>query len=162
MNALEAVNGSAIMLVHIPPAECLHPYGVRIQAIQERYQHIIRFSLSGHTHNEEFNVVKSVYDDKNVGVNFIAGSLTPYTDKNPAFTVIEIDAEYLVPVNFKTYFFNLSEADEAHPPQWTQLHDFIDFYGIPNVGPSGIYALAEKILNDEQTAIDFIWNKGRR
>jgi len=60
---LEAVNGFAVLILHIPPAECIHPYGVRIRAIQERYQNVIRFSISGHTHNEEFNVVKSMFDD---------------------------------------------------------------------------------------------------
>ena len=39
--------------------------------------------------------------------------------------VIELDAETMLPVNFKTYYFDLDAAN-ANPeagPQWTMLHD---------------------------------------
>lgn len=112
------------MISHIPYYECLHPYGVRLRAILERYQHIIRFSLAGHTHNEEFEVIRSMTDNKNIGLNFIAGSLTTYTGFNPSFTLITLDAEYMVPLNFETYYYNLTEANmEGGSPQWGILHD---------------------------------------
>jgi hypothetical protein len=139
---LEAFNGQAIIVTHIPYYECIHPYGVRLRAILERYQNVIRFSLSGHTHNEEFEVIRSLSDNKNIGINFIAGSLTTYTNFNPAFTVIELDAEYMLPLNFETYYFNLTEANNGGSPQWEQLHDFVNFYQIPDVSPDGMYALA--------------------
>jgi hypothetical protein len=72
--------------------------------------------LSGHTHNEEFEVLRSLEDNKNIGLNFIAASLTAYTDKNPAFTVIDLDAEYLLPLNFVTYYYDLSKATAENPP----------------------------------------------
>jgi len=119
------------MITHIPYYECLHPYGVRLRALLERYQNVIRFSVSGHTHNEEFEVIRSMSDPtKNIGMMFIAGSLTTYTGFNPAFTLIEMDAEYLVPLNFKTYYFDLAEANSkvGNVPEWKLLHDFVDHY----------------------------------
>jgi hypothetical protein len=89
----------------------------------DRYQHVIRFSLFGHTHNEAFNVVKDIKTDKNIGLNFIGGSLTSYTDKNPGFTVIEVDEELMIPLNFKTYYFNLTKANLGQP-KWELYHDF--------------------------------------
>lgn len=114
--ALEAVGGQAILITHIPYYECIHPYGVRLRALFERYQNVIRVSLSGHTHNEEFEVIRSMTDQKNIGLNFIAASLTSYTDKNPGFTVIDLDAEFLLPLNFVTYSFDLSQATTSTPP----------------------------------------------
>ena len=79
----------------------------------ERYQHVVRFGIFGHTHDESFNVVKSFEEEKNIGFNFIAGSLTTYTYKNPSFTVIEVDEEFMIPVNFKTYYFNITKANSG-------------------------------------------------
>lgn len=52
----------------------------------ERYQGVVRFALMGHTHNENFAVSRSYTNpDRAVGVSSIGPSLTPYTEKNPAF-----------------------------------------------------------------------------
>ena len=71
--------------------------------------------MFGHTHDESFNVVKSFEDEKNIGLNFIAGSLSTFTSKNPSFTVIEIDEEYMIPLNFQTYYFNITKANQGNP-----------------------------------------------
>lgn len=96
------MNGSAVILAHIPTNNgCLHAWGARFRALMERYQHIVRFSLSGHTHSESFSIIKGINDNKNIGINYVAGSVTTFTDDNPGFTVLELDAEYLVPLNYK-------------------------------------------------------------
>ena len=41
--------------------------------------------------------------------------MTTFTDLNPAFTVVELDAEHLLPMNFKTYYFNVTEANLGNP-----------------------------------------------
>jgi hypothetical protein len=87
--------------------------------------------------------------------------LTPYTNQNPSFTVIEVDEEYLIPLNFKTYFFNLSKANSGEP-QWELLHDFVDHYGIPNVSPNSLNELATMIQSSEDKAKLYLWNESRR
>jgi sphingomyelin phosphodiesterase len=58
---LEAINGTAIMMMHIPTGDdCIHGWGHRFRGLMDRYQHIVRFSLFGHTHNEQVTVVKSM------------------------------------------------------------------------------------------------------
>lgn len=67
----------------------------------DRFSNVVRFSMFGHTHDESFNVVKSMLtEEKNVGLNFISGSLTTYTNNNPSFSIIEIDSETLIPVSY--------------------------------------------------------------
>jgi len=110
------VNGTAIIIAHIPPGEdCLHAWGARFRALMDRYQHIVRLSLYGHTHDEAFTVVKAIEDDKNIGINYVGGSVTTWTDENPGFIVIDLDEEYLVPVNFQSYFLNITEANLGNP-----------------------------------------------
>jgi len=41
LSALEKIGGQAIFIAHIPPNDCIHPYGMRLKAIAERYQHAI-------------------------------------------------------------------------------------------------------------------------
>ena len=118
--------------------------------------------MFGHTHNEAFNVVKSIKSDKNIGINFIGGSVTPYTDKHPSFTVVEFDQETLIPVNFKTYFMNLTKANEQDKMEWELFHDFKQTYGIDDVSPDSLYSLAEKFKTDEAMAVEFTWNEGRK
>jgi hypothetical protein len=44
----------------------------------------------------------------------MSGSATSFVKKNPGFTVVEIDEELMIPLNFKIYIFNISKAD-ANP-----------------------------------------------
>lgn len=37
LNALEKVNGEAILISHIIPEECTHPWAVRFRAVLDRY-----------------------------------------------------------------------------------------------------------------------------
>lgn len=55
---------------HIPPsdADCVNSWSVRYQAIAERYQHIIRFSVFGHNHREKHNLLRSHVTDKPIAV----------------------------------------------------------------------------------------------
>ena len=46
-----------------------------------------------------------------IGWSFVSGSGTAGGDRNPAFTIIDWDEEFMVPVNTHTYFMNLSLAN---------------------------------------------------
>lgn len=61
LKELEATGGSAILMTHIPTnGDCLHGWGHRFRGLMERYQHIVRFGMFGHTHDESISVIKSV------------------------------------------------------------------------------------------------------
>jgi hypothetical protein len=55
-------------------------------------------------------------DNENVGVIINTGSISPYGGKNPTFSVIELDAEYLMPLSVETYWANLTEANIRNNP----------------------------------------------
>lgn len=164
MDELEKVGGNAILISHIPPGDdCVHAWGERFRALQDRYQNVIKFGLFGHTHTEYFGIVKSLQDNKNVGLHFICGSLTSMTNYNPSFTLLEIDEETMALHNIKTYYFNLTEANKpGSAPKWEILHDYLDHYQMIDLSPDSFGLLADRVLEDEQFAIDFVWNKVRR
>ena len=51
---IEAEGGLAIVIMHYTPSNQQHQFGVRYRALIERFQHIVRFGLAGHTHEETF------------------------------------------------------------------------------------------------------------
>ena len=39
------------------------------------------------------------------------------------------------------------------------FHDFKNHYELENVSPNALNTLADRILNDENAAIDYLWNE---
>ena len=107
-------------------------------------------------------MIKSISDNKNIGLNIIGGSLTPYINKNPNFLVLELDAEHLIPINIKSYYYDLVQANANGAPTWTLLHDYTTFYGMDDFSPDSIMKLAEKVRDDDTTAKKYLWNKRRQ
>lgn len=161
---IEKDGGFAYMIGHIPPHSCLHQFGIRYKVLMERFQHIVRFSSFGHSHNESIFLTMAINTTQPIGFNFITGSGTSGGDKNPAFTVIDFDAEYMVPLNTHTYFMNLTTAN-ANPdatPEWHELHDFVKEYGLKDLSPSSIKEFTERMYNNSDLASLYEWNSNRR
>lgn len=117
------------MIAHFDPNDCQHQWGVRLRALLERYQNVVRFGMMGHTHRETFQVVKSMTNtDTPVMVHQIGGSVTTYSNLNPSFSIIRFDSEFMVPLNIETYYMDLEEANASGTPKWELLHDMLDTY----------------------------------
>jgi len=111
--ALEKDQGIAVIIGHIPPVECLHEFGYRFKGLMERYQHIVRFQIYGHTHEEGVNINRAVNTYTAIQWQLIAGSGTPVDNRNPSFLQITWDKELMVPINIHTYYMNLTKANES-------------------------------------------------
>lgn len=157
--------GLAQIIAHIPPNECLHQFGLRYKSLMERYQHIVRFSSMGHTHDEDINVVKAINSTQPIGFTFITPSGTSGSNMNPSFAVIDFDEEYMVPVNTHTYILDLNEANalpKGQAPVWREQHDMIKEYNLKDMSPSSMLDLTERIYSDQETASQYAWNRIRR
>jgi translation initiation factor RLI1 len=79
-------------------------------------------------------VTNSIKSSHPIGLSLLSGSLSPEFGKNPSFNVIDIDAEYLVPINIHTYYMNLthsnlkSQINPQYRPEWLYLHDYLQEY----------------------------------
>lgn len=137
--SLEAQNGQAIFISHIPPyKECAQSWQMRFRSLMERYQNVVRAGFYGHTHKEGIALTQAFYKDINIGLSFNTGSLSTYTDRNPSFALIEFDAEYMIPVSYKTYYLDLDKANQQNQPHWELLHDFQNEYGISDLSPDSL------------------------
>jgi hypothetical protein len=137
---MEAKNEIAILLGHIPSNGCLRSWGARFQALMDRYQHIVRFGMYGHSHDEKFFLTRSVNvngnftESKPISFNSILSPTTTYTGKNPSFSVLEIDEETMLPVNITTYYFNVTKGNLGHP-EWEVYHNILEAYQIEDLSP---------------------------
>ena len=123
----------------------------------------MRMGLYGHTHYTEINLVRAMSDlRKNIGFNFIGGSVTPLEDINPSFTVIEFDEEFMIPVDVQVYFFNLTKANEVDQPDWELLYNLKEEYNLRDLSPDSLNHLANQIREDEAVANKYDLNKSRK
>ena len=123
---IEAKGEFAIVIAHIPPGEhsCLYQWSIRYKALTDRFQHLIRFSIYGHVHYEQHNVVKQFSNGAPVGVQYWTGSATSHYKINPSFRVFEVDAETMLPVKIHTYVIHLRDKI----PQWKYDHEMTEYY----------------------------------
>lgn len=158
---MEAKGENAILLGHIPTHGCLRAWGGRFQALMDRYQHIIRFGLFGHSHSEKFFLGKSVNlgnltETKPISFNSILAPTTTYTGKNPSFAVYEIDEETMLIVNATTYYLNITRANLEGDATWELHHNILEAYELEDMSPQTFMKFAEKVLIDEATAVRFL------
>lgn len=135
---MEAKGEQAILLGHIPTNDCLRAWGSRFQALADRFQHIIRFGLFGHSHDEKFFLTRSIghyNESRPIAFNSILAPTTTYQGKNPSFALYEIDEETMLPVNITTYFFNITKANVDGIPEWEVYHNILEAYGMPDASP---------------------------
>lgn len=140
LTAIEKDGGFAYIIAHIPPTSCLHQFGIRYKVLMERFQHIIRFSSYGHSHNESLHVTTAINTTDPIGFYFISGSGTSGGSRNPAFTVMDFDEEFMVPINTHTYYLDLAKAN-ANPDAplvWSEQHDLLKEYNLTDLSPSSM------------------------
>lgn len=145
LNRIEKIGGYAYIIAHIPAKSCLHQFGMRFKVLMERYQHVVRFSSYGHSHNEQIFLTQAINTTKSIGFNLITASGTTDGNRNPAFTVIDFDKQFMVPLNIHTYYMNLTEANLKDKPEWKLLHDFKDEYGLKNLSPSEMHNFIQRL-----------------
>lgn len=161
LRQMEQEGEVGIIIGHMSPgvADCIDVVSVRLRALADRFQHVIRLNLFGHTHNEEIEVIRSVEDGKPIGVNQVAPAFTTFTGRNPSFRAITLDVKTKLPVKIETYTFELSKAnqDDAYA-KFVFNHEMSEDYGMPDLSPQSFLDLTTKLRDDEQLAIKYLKN----
>ncbi len=106
---------------HITPGDptFLSECSKRYVAITDRFSHIIRGQFYGHTHNDEFKIMREYFHrDKISGVVQLAPSLTTFVGQNPSFRILEVDSDTKIIKDYYQYRFNLNEANKGGQPKW--------------------------------------------
>jgi len=151
----ERRNLSVFILGHIPTggSGCYDQWSNRYRALVERFSNNIRAQFFGHTHDDHFQVARSFEDNKPIGVNFIAPSMTTFTFHNPSFRIYEFDAETHVPVNYRQYRLHLDKwSNHPGPIEWDLGYSFVEEYNLPDMSPESFDLLADRILQNPDLA----------
>lgn len=75
--------------------------------------------MYGHEHSDVYKQVGSIEDPADpIGVLQVCGAITTWIGNNPAYCIYEVDKETMLPVSRKTYWFDITEANETGEPNW--------------------------------------------
>lgn len=160
LNDLEKVNGTAIILSHVPnQSECNRQYGRRLHAILDRYQTVIRWGMYAHVHQEQYQIQRDMIESKPIGMNFIVSSGTTYQGKPPSFNVIYVDPETMLPVDYESWVFDLDHANAHDEPKWDRVHDYRDTYQLKDLSPASFWEHSQKIFREEKVAMQYRNNR---
>ena len=61
---------------------------------------------------------------KPILTNFIVGSATTFKGIAPSFSVIKLDPETMVPLDYETHVFDLDHANKFDEPIWNLKYDY--------------------------------------
>lgn len=120
----------------------------------DRFNSVIIFSVHGHVHKEDWNVQRDILDRNPLSMNFVVGSATTFQNKPPSFSVIYLEPENLLPIDFETYSFDLDLANnkEGSEPEWKVHHSFRKTYGLKDLSPGSFLKYSAKMLLDNGEA----------
>lgn len=153
LKAIEKDNGTAIIMSHVPNLnECNRQYGKRYHSILDRFQHIIRWGLYAHIHQEQYQVVTDMTWKQPIGMNFIIGSATTFQGKPQSFNMLYADPDTMLPVFFETWAFDLDHANKFDEPVWRLKYNYTEEYDLPDLSPQSFYDLSERIYYNETVA----------
>lgn len=92
----EKEGNDVIIIGHIPPGDVfsMSEWSWRFRAVIHRFSNIIRGQYYGHTHYDEFHVIRSYNESElSSGTVWVVGSLTSYPFKNPGLRVWYLDPD---------------------------------------------------------------------
>lgn len=80
--------------------------------------------------------------DKNIGLAQIGPSVTTGTDENPAYAVLELDAQTMLPLNWEFYVLDIEKANLKGEAEWENMFDYVENYHMGYMSPDTLYTLA--------------------
>lgn len=149
LKELEAMNGTAIILGHLPNLEeCTFQFGHRLRTILNRFSHIISFGIYSHVHMHELQVMRDLLTKEATGINFIVSSATPYQAKPPSFDVLYLDPDTMRPVEYEIYAFDMEQANKNNETKWFKYFDYKTGYNMTDLRPQNFFDLAQRIFHE--------------
>ena len=76
-------------------------------------------------------------------MNFIVGSVTTYSWKEPNFNVIYLDPETMLPIDYENYVFDLDLANQFDEPIWNLKFDQKKDFEMEDLSPQSHFELSK-------------------
>ncbi|RYO88041.1 hypothetical protein DL766_008019 [Monosporascus sp. MC13-8B] len=156
LDAAEKADERVYIIGHMPPGsgDTFHEGSNYLDQIINRYSSTIAALFFGHTHQDEFQISYSDYENRNfsnaAAMSYVVPSLAP-TSGHPAFRVYEVDPVTFGVLDVTTYIANMSDPDfhRRTNPTWMKYYSARETYG-PLVSPP-LAPLREKKPDAELT-----------
>ncbi|KAL1914926.1 uncharacterized protein VTP21DRAFT_7842 [Calcarisporiella thermophila] len=126
--------------------------------IVARFNDTIVSQFYGHSHYDEFHVFYDPQSDdlQPVNVAYVAPSVTPYKDLNPAFRVYKLSKKTYRILNHYTYSFDLDAANKnpEEEPNWSLLYDAKSTYDLEDLSAHSWHELTERLISADKLQMD--------
>ncbi|XP_060565610.1 sphingomyelin phosphodiesterase-like [Ruditapes philippinarum] len=156
LQAAEDAGLKVHVLGHIYPgcSCCLKPWSWNYYKIINRYESTIVEQFFGHTHAMTYQMF---YDEETsqrpLGVTYMPGSITTYSNLNPGFRIYEIDGNYTGSSwrvqDYTNYFLNLTHANLYGEVTWQKEYSAKDSYKMTSLFPKDWNDLIYRMKADD-------------
>lgn len=145
---------------------CLKPWSYNYYKIVNRYENTIVEQFFGHTHSMYYQMF---YDEETslrpLGVAYMPGSITTYSNLNPGFRIYEIDGQYQGSswrvLDYTNYFLNLTHANMYDEVIWQKEYTAKEAYGMTSLFPKDWNELIYKMKTDDSLFQIFCRHKAK-
>ena len=112
----------------------LNECSLRLRALFDRFDYIIRGYFSGHNHNEDITPVRTYFEPRPIiNINYIAPSLTTHRGVNPSFRQYIIDNTTKNIIDYEQYRLNLTDANLNLKANWTLSHKATQLFNVSDL-----------------------------
>ncbi len=128
-------------------------YNKRYISLLQRYHKTIAASFAGHTHMDDFRLIynQDSVNKQSLGFIHISPSISPVFGNNPAFQVIEVDANTSNLIETTTHFIDLSEVN----PNFKFEYEYTSTYNaVPNM--QGLDSLYQRLPYNQEDLDSYI------
>jgi sphingomyelin phosphodiesterase len=133
-----------------------------VSALVERFQNNIRAIFSAHTHNDHVTFFGTRGDrEKVVKTQFIAPSLTTWTNLNPSYRVFEVDWDTNEIVDYTQYRLDLEKYNAMGANatlEWDAVYSFKDLYKVQDMSASSMQTIKDRFWNDYKSMGAYMYN----
>ncbi|KAK2157187.1 hypothetical protein LSH36_196g05044 [Paralvinella palmiformis] len=168
LNTATLHNEKVIVVAHVPPGvfekhrnkHWFYPYyNDLFLFLLKKHSAIIGSVHMAHHHTDSFRVH---YEDDGTPVTslFLAPSVTPWETtlpdvmgglgNNPGIRLIQYDRDSGRVLDIHQYYLNLTKANLDSTDQWLLEYNATSYFGVPDMSPSSLHDLAEKMKDDDQ------------
>ena len=93
-----------------------------------------------------------MYDKEPIGMNFVVGSVTTHQNNMPSVSVVYLDPETLIPVDFEIHAMDIDHANKYDLVDWYKVVDYKEEFGLPDLSPYSFFDYAKQMHHNEEYA----------
>jgi len=139
-------NHENIYLMAHRPADALYDsYSIALHRLIDKYKSVVRGVFVGHTHSDSFTVIRDFNTSTiPITMQFIAPSVTTYTDVNPTYRVYTYDRTDGTVIDYDMFTADIPKANKNNKILWEHTYSFLEAYGLETLTPDSAQHLVSR------------------